>query len=151
MVVVSLPFRNIVLNASRTTLEAKTRRLETVGDHILQRRLDLGLYQKDVAAICGVPTSTVANWEMGRSDVANRYWPRVLAFLSYEPFPEPETLPDKLIVIRRRHGWSIAQLDKHLDTDPTTVRRWHKGVPLRRVRHRKIVAEMLEAHALGSM
>ena len=147
---VSLPFRNIALTASRTALEEKESRLRTVGGHILQRRLDLGLCQKHVAALCGVTTDTVANWELGRHDISIRHWPSVLAFLSYEPFPEPQTLPDKLNVIRRRHGWSIDDLAKHLGADPTTVRRWHNGVPVRRMRHRKIVAAMLESHALGS-
>jgi transcriptional regulator with XRE-family HTH domain len=59
--------------------------LETIGDHIKIRRLDLGLLQKDVARQLGVTTCTVTNWEKNYSSPKLHLIPRVIAFLGYEP------------------------------------------------------------------
>jgi len=51
-------------------------------------RLELGLYQKDVAAssVSPPPPSGTGNgWT-----VDNRLLPRVIAFIGYNPFPQPE-------------------------------------------------------------
>ena len=61
----------------------------TLGDHLRRRRLELGMFQKDVAAQIGVTASTIWNWEHGWT-VDTRLLPRVIAFLGYNPLPQPE-------------------------------------------------------------
>ena len=56
----------------------------TLGDHLRRRRLELGLYQKDVAARLGVTPSTIWNWEHGWT-VDGRLISKVIAFLGYNP------------------------------------------------------------------
>jgi len=56
----------------------------TLGDHLRRRRLELGLYQKDVAAQIGVTTSTIWNWEHGWA-VGYQYLPKLIRFLGYSP------------------------------------------------------------------
>ena len=38
---------------------------KTLGERIKKKRMDMGLFQKDVARIMGVSTDTIANWEKG--------------------------------------------------------------------------------------
>ena len=61
------------------------KQLESLGDHIRARRLDLGLLQKDVAEIIGVTTDTITNWEKGRNRPMHWHYLRINKFLSYFP------------------------------------------------------------------
>ncbi|MBN1957555.1 MAG: helix-turn-helix domain-containing protein [Desulfuromonadales bacterium] len=56
----------------------------TLGDHLRRRRFELGLYQKDVAKQIGVTTSTIWNWEHGRT-IDKRFVPLIENFLGYRP------------------------------------------------------------------
>ncbi len=60
----------MTLKASKPASPAYPKSLETLGDHIRKRRLDLGLEQQQVAARLGVSESTVWNWENDRSQRA---------------------------------------------------------------------------------
>jgi transcriptional regulator with XRE-family HTH domain len=59
--------------------------LVTWGDHIKKRRLELGLYQKQVAKQLGVDETTVHNWERNYTRPALRFLPGIVRFLAYEP------------------------------------------------------------------
>ena len=53
----------------------------TVGDHLLWRRLELGLLQRQAAARLGVNKWTLVNWEKGVTRPAIRFVPRIDEFL----------------------------------------------------------------------
>jgi transcriptional regulator with XRE-family HTH domain len=55
--------------------------LETLGERLRARRLDLGLYQKDVAAIIGVSADTICYWENKRVKPSRRLSPLIKGFL----------------------------------------------------------------------
>ncbi|MFP5234324.1 MAG: helix-turn-helix domain-containing protein [Acidobacteriota bacterium] len=55
--------------------------MNTLGDHIRARRIDLGLFQSQVAAQIGVHELTVTNWERNATEPANRYLPLIARFL----------------------------------------------------------------------
>ncbi|HTE01621.1 MAG TPA: helix-turn-helix domain-containing protein [Mucilaginibacter sp.] len=59
---------------------------ETLGEHILKKRLELGLLQKDVAAILGVCEDSITGWENERSRPQSRYYSVIIEFLQYSPF-----------------------------------------------------------------
>jgi len=61
----------------------------TLGDHLRRHRLELGLYQKDVAIQIGVTTSTIWNWENNWSSITLSCMPKVIKFLGYNPIPCP--------------------------------------------------------------
>jgi DNA-binding transcriptional regulator YiaG len=56
-------------------------RPKTMGERLKKKRLDMGLYQKDVAEIIGVDVNTVTNWEKGRYKPCRENLGRVEGFL----------------------------------------------------------------------
>jgi DNA-binding XRE family transcriptional regulator len=56
----------------------------SLGDHLRKKRLDLGLYQAQVAERIGVTKSTVYNWEHGR-EPDPKHHPKIVEFLGYTP------------------------------------------------------------------
>ena len=62
------------------------KQLKTLGDHIRAKRLDLGLFQKDIAGIIGVTTDTITNWEKNRNQPMRWLNLKINKFLGYSPF-----------------------------------------------------------------
>ncbi len=125
---VALPFTHLRLKPRKPHNPAYPLHLKTLGDHIRQRRLDLGLHQKDVAARFNATTSTVTNWERNRSSPRLYLLPKVFEFLGRDPFPEEaSTWGESVKMYRRMRGLSIKKLAKEWGIDPTTLARWEKG------------------------
>ena len=81
----ALPFCHVTLRAAKPLAHGYPRVLETLGDHLRRRRLDLGLRQRDVAEQLAVAIATLKNWERNRATPTGRLTARVLAFLGYSP------------------------------------------------------------------
>ncbi len=118
----------------------------TLGDHLRRRRLELGLYQKDVAIQIGVTASTIWNWENGWSSIALGYMPKIINFLGYNPLPHPEGLMEKLAWYRQIKGLTLEQLGAEMDRDPEQLADWLSGrhTPCRR--NREEVELFLSGH-----
>lgn len=101
--------------------------LETLGDHLLARRLDLGLFQKDVAATLGANTSTITNWEKGWSEPELCFLPGIIAFLGYDPRPEGTDFGTWLRRTRTARGLSIKALAVLAGIDASTICKWEEG------------------------
>jgi transcriptional regulator with XRE-family HTH domain len=128
-----LPFCYKTLTAKKPSEKPYPKELKTIGDHIRKRRLDLGLFQKDVAATIGVDICTVTNWENGRCGPALRVMPRILEFLGYEPSAfEPSMLGKAIKQYRRMRGISQKELARRLDIDPSTLAKYEAGRNTRR-------------------
>jgi DNA-binding XRE family transcriptional regulator len=56
-------------------------RAKTIGERIRKKRLDMGLFQEDVAKIIGVDVNTVTNWEKGRFKPCKECLGKVMEFL----------------------------------------------------------------------
>jgi len=98
----------------------------TLGDHLRRRRLELGLYQKDVAIQIGVTASTIWNWEHGWT-VELRFMPRVIDFLGYNPIPCPEDLMGQLAWYKQVKGLTLEQLGTEMERDPEQLADWLAG------------------------
>jgi DNA-binding XRE family transcriptional regulator len=86
-----LPFCRVSLKAARPSKIPQNP--HTLGDHIKKRRLELGLFQKDVALILGVDESSVTNWEKNRTKPMLHLFPKIIEFLGYVPMTsDSETL-----------------------------------------------------------
>ncbi len=119
----------------------------TLGDHVRRQRLVLELTQKEVADQLGVVPWTILNWEKGRTEPPIASIPAIVQFLKYDPFPEPKTLPEKLLAKRRVTGWSIKEAAEAAGVDPGTWGNWERGQTILYRHHRMIVAQLLDLSA----
>lgn len=99
----------------------------TLGDHLRRRRLELGLFQKDVAIQIGVTTSTVWNWENGWSSITLNCMPKVIEFLDYNPIPWPEGLMERLAWYKLVNGLPLEKLGTEMGRDPEQLSDWLSG------------------------
>src|SRR5262249_4413376 len=91
------------------------------------RRLALGLFQRQVANELGTDETTLFRWERNLVQPQIRYFPRILEFLGYDPFPACVTLADKLRAARRRLGLTQKAFAERLEVDPLTLCKWEQG------------------------
>lgn len=100
---------------------------QTLGEHLKKRRRELGLLQREAAAVLGVVVETLINWEKDRTKpVASQFRP-VVAFLGYDPTPEPVTLAERVEAKRRRLGVTFEQVAIYLGWDPASLTRYLNG------------------------
>ncbi|MGB7055174.1 MAG: helix-turn-helix transcriptional regulator [bacterium] len=52
-----------------------------MGERIKKKRMDLGLFQKDVARMIGVSTDTITLWEKGRTKPCRKNTGKIELFL----------------------------------------------------------------------
>jgi transcriptional regulator with XRE-family HTH domain len=125
---VVLPFCHIALKAPKPPSLPYPRELNTLGNHLRKRRLDLKLTQKDVAEKLGVDKTTVQFWENNRVKPSLRLIPKIIEFLGYDPYETiPMSLGEEIITFRRRHGFSQKKLAHLLGIDLTTICSWERG------------------------
>lgn len=115
------------LKAQKPKSPKYPKKLETIGDHIRKRRLDLGLFQKEVAQQIGVDTTTIYNWERNANSPQVHELPGVIRFLGYNPYPAAGSLSEKLTALRRTLGLNQRVMAKRLGIDPGTLRNWENG------------------------
>ena len=116
----------------------------SVGDHIRRKRLQLGLFQREVAQQLGVNPWTIMNWERGHTEPPITAFPVIFEFLGYDPFPEPETISEHLIAKRRAMGWSIKEAAECVSVDPGTWGGWERGRTILYRQHRAVVTQLLD-------
>jgi transcriptional regulator with XRE-family HTH domain len=103
--------------------------LNTLGDHVRKRRLDLGLRQRDVAAQLEVNVMTVNYWETNRNHPSLRMIKRITDFLGYNPNLEAqaqESLGEQIFRIRRALGIRQKDLAREIGVDPGTLAKWER-------------------------
>jgi DNA-binding transcriptional regulator YiaG len=99
----------------------------TLGDHLKKRRCELGLLQREVAAQLRVNEWTWRNWETNRRAPAIRFVPRIIAFLGYDPYLAPSSLPERILAARRRQETSRREFARRLGLDEETLALWERG------------------------
>ncbi len=139
----SLPFIHISLTASKPKSYEYPKDLKTLGDHLRKRRLDLKLLQKEVGQRTGGSVSDVWNWENNRVTPAVKFIPAIIAFLRYNPMPEPMALPERLVWFRQGRGWTQKVFAKVLGVDQTTLAGWERGERTPTGRFRTLVVSAL--------
>jgi len=122
----ALPFCHVVL---RQELKAAGYPivLNHLGDHLLKRRLDLGLNQKQAARVLGCHATSVANWESRRREPEIWQLPRLIKFLGYDPRPKAEDIGGWLRRHRTAQGLSCESAAHQIGIDAGTLARWEKG------------------------
>jgi site-specific DNA recombinase len=102
---------------------------QTIGEQLLKRRLDLKLFQKDVAKQLGVTTDCITLWEKGNTTPQVKHAPKIIQFLGFNPYVvEGQSLGARVKTYRYLNGLSHKKLGKILDMDGGTISRWETGV-----------------------
>jgi DNA-binding XRE family transcriptional regulator len=126
---VALPMYHIVLKAQKPSYSQYPVSLTTIGDHLRKKRLDLNLFQKDVAKLIGVERDCIYNWENDVSKPQIHFIPKIIEFLGYMPFDvKVETLGDRIIEYRKKHGLTQRKLAQILTVNKSTVRDWERNM-----------------------
>ena len=125
---VALPCCHVTLSGSKPKNPAYPAELNTIGDHLRKRRLDLGLLQKELAVRIGVTTCTIMYWETNRVAPALRFIPSIIEFLGYDPTGKinAQSLAEGLRAHRKRLGLSQKKLAALLGIDQSTLASWEK-------------------------
>jgi len=117
-----LPFCHRILKAP-TPRHGYPKQFKHLGDHLVARRIDLGLLQKEVATLVGVSTGTLRGWESGRTEPEVKYFPGLIQFLGRNPLPDPQTPGQAIRTKRLSLGLSQAGLGMLAGVDEGSVRR----------------------------
>jgi transcriptional regulator with XRE-family HTH domain len=123
----ALPYCRTELTVPRPWLSAYPKQVNSIGDHIRKRRLDLGLLQKQAAELIGVDKDTICNWEGQRKHPALSAMPAIARFLGYDPSPVAETLGGRLVRYRVSLGITQEELAVRLGVNACTLARWERG------------------------
>ena len=116
----------------------------TFGEHLKQRRLALHLTQREACPLLGgIAIETLINWEKGRTTPPIRSIPHILSFLGYDPFPEPQTLSERMRAKRRKMGWTIKEAAQRLGVDESTWWTWEQTGVVQWERYRKLLEAFL--------
>jgi DNA-binding transcriptional regulator YiaG len=138
----ALAFTKVVKMPSKKHIPANP---QTLGEHILRRRLQLRLLQRDVAERIDVTEESVMGWENGRSVPQIRLYPSIIAFLGYYPFEKDITnVSGQIEFIRYNFGLSYDRLGKELGVDSTTMRRWQDKKYVFKKNHRQRLDSLLQ-------
>ncbi len=94
----------------------------TIGEKLRNRRLELHLFQKEVAQRIGVSEDTITNWEKNRGNPSIKCYPKIIEFLGYVPFEiDTTTLGGKIKLYRYMKGISQEALAYELSVNESTV------------------------------
>lgn len=100
----------------------------TLGEHLRKKRIELRLFQKDLAEIFNVSKSCISYWENNISEPQIQYYSPIFAFLGYCAFElEISTFAGKIKTYRYFNGITQKQFAKRMILDPATVGRWENG------------------------
>jgi transcriptional regulator with XRE-family HTH domain len=94
-----------------------------LGEHLLCARQLRGIRQKDAAAILGVGHFTYMTWEKDQKVPFARYYPAIVAFVGYDPLPEPTTDGERLKRERLLLGLTSQEMADRLGIDQGTLLR----------------------------
>jgi transcriptional regulator with XRE-family HTH domain len=135
-----LPYTKVVRKVG------KRKAPKTLGEHVRERRLQLGLLQREVAEQIGVGEVTVTHWETNQTSLPPiATMPAIIRFLGYDPTPKAENLSERMKAYRRRHGLPIKEAAAKLGVDEDTWGSWERKGEIPWKRHQALVEAFLDA------
>jgi transcriptional regulator with XRE-family HTH domain len=125
--------------------EPSVREAFDLGAALRQRRKELGMTQRAAATALGANQFTLMNWELNRHAPADRFYPPLIRFLGRDPWPEPETIGERVRAERMRRGLTCQQFAAVLQVDEGSVAMWERGDGP----HRSMAKAKVEAFLAG--
>jgi DNA-binding XRE family transcriptional regulator len=94
---------------------------QTIGQHLKHERQLRKMFQRDVAKELCINQWTLIGWEKGTKQISQpSFFPRVIAWLGYDPFPIPKTEGEELRQARLRRGLTTRQAADEVGLDQGT-------------------------------
>lgn len=87
---------------------------KTLGQHMLKKRLELGLTQVQVAQQLGLGLQTISHWESADNIPSIYHYPSIISFLGYYPFRVDESEGGKIVKWRLENGLSLKRFARLL-------------------------------------
>ncbi len=138
-----MPFCHFEFRTAKPKSDRYPKELKSLGDHIRACRIDLGLFQSQVAEQIGVCEQTITNWESNASQPPVQYIPAIIRFLGYNPPEFVTTFPQRLTAWRRARGLTQKQLADELSVDPSTIQDWENGQHEPSRKNRELITALL--------
>lgn len=114
-----LPFGPIILTGQR--LKPYHDPPQTLGDHLKKKRIVSGWMQREVAAKLEVTVWTYGFWENDVTFPVIRNLQKIIKYLGYYPFNEPQTAGERVLAGRRRLGLSQEKLAQLLNVGESII------------------------------
>lgn len=105
----------------------------TVGEHLLNKRIELQLFPKEVAEILGIPVETYYTWESNGITPLVHLFPSIIEFLGYFPFDiDTRKIGGEIKRYRYCFGLTQEEMAKALGIDNNTISNYEleKNAPL---------------------
>ena len=122
--------------------QAVTNAPKTIGDHLKTKRLQLHLFQSDIANTIGISTGSLQNWERNVGTPMPKNMPAVIRFLGYVPFEHDGSLGGKTRWLRLGAGWNQEELAVAARCEESTVWRWVSNRPFAKYLWQRGVASL---------
>ena len=87
-----------------------------------------GLRQIDVAEALDIDPHTVCKWEQGNAIRFPSYYPHIIGWLGYDPFPIPASPGEHLLHSRLRMGLTSREMADRWGIDQGTLLRREKNI-----------------------
>ncbi|MEK7288226.1 MAG: helix-turn-helix transcriptional regulator [Elusimicrobiota bacterium] len=129
-----MPFCHICLTVQRINKTHQFQKLVpdspiTLGDHLLKRRLNLGISITEASRRIGTDRTTLGDWEANCHQPDPKFLPKIYQFLGYCLLPSspPATLSKKLKLWRESQGLTQLELARLTKIDESSLARWERG------------------------
>lgn len=99
---------------------------KSLGDHLRNRRLRLGLGQEDVAIGLGTIREVYERWERDKRKPVISEWPSILKFFGYYP-AICESPADLVLRARRTLGLTQYAMGRKMSIIAADIRKWEDG------------------------
>jgi transcriptional regulator with XRE-family HTH domain len=100
---------------------------KTIGDHLKAKRLELHLFQSDLARLMGVHMGSIQNWERNVGTPTPGQMPSIIQFLGYVPFEHDGSTLGQIRWLRLCAGWTQQELAAAAGCNEVTVWKWETG------------------------
>ena len=122
---VALGSLKVAVEREKPGSSIKVSESDPIGRHILKRRLERGMLQRQLAEVLGVCEDSITGWENGHSLPQISIYPRLIVFLGYVPFATAiDTIGKRIKYYRMTKGLSYKRMGKLVGVDASTVGSW---------------------------
>lgn len=140
---ISLPFKRLFNRPFQVSCPENPL---TLGEHLRKKRLDLGLFQDDVAKILKIRSGSLNKWELNHVAPALDLYPRIIEFLGYFPFDiDTSSIGGKVKAYRYLRGMNQKELANMWKVTKRKIHAWEAGLEVPKSQMRRDIEKSYTA------